>query len=259
MALAVSQDASRDELTRVEACGQPTANAWHPGPDKPSLSRATVHVWRGALDRLASRAPRLAAILTADELRKAEHYRFTRDRERFVAARALLRQLLGGYLASDPRHVRLVERPGGKPELAGMRSPGVVRFNVSHSEDVVLCAFTLDRHVGVDVERIRPAVAADTVAETFFSPLEVAALRALPPSLQPAAFFASWTRKEAYAKATGRGLSDGLDDARSDGPLHHLDRWSVRMLEPAQGYAAALVVEGHDCEPRLYDGDAVMD
>ena len=252
MALAVSQDASRDELTRVEVSAQPTAHAWHPGPDKPSISRATVHVWRGALDRLASRAARLAAMLTADELRRADHYRFTRDRERFVAARALLRQLLGRYLASDPRHVRLVERPGGRPEVAGTRSPGAVRFNVSHSEDVVLCAFTLDRDVGVDVERVRPAVAADTVAETFFSPVEVAALRALAPSLQSVAFFASWTRKEAYAKATGRGFTDGLEDGWPD-------RWSVRTLEPAPGYTAALVVEGHDHELRLYDGDAVMD
>lgn len=237
---------------------QPTADIWHPAPARPRISKGTVHVWRAFLRRLGSTPP-LREILAADERQRADRYHLRQHREDFITSRGLLRVLLGRYLERDPRQLSLVHGPGGKPEVAGMRSPGAMRFNVSHSDGLALYAFALDRHVGIDIERIRPAIAADTVAETFFSPLEVKALRALPASLQPQAFFDAWTRKEAYVKATGQGLTHGLDGVRADGSHDDLGRWSVSMLHAAPGYAAALVVEGGEWELHRYDVDGILD
>ena len=131
---------------------------------------------------------------------------------------------------------------------------------------------TVNRHIGVDIERVRPAVAAEAVAEQFFSPREIAALRALPPAQQIEAFFNCWTRKEAYVKATGQGLTPEFQKfavslapgepavfQRIDSDLPDLDRWSIEVLDPALGYAAALVVEGGDWEVDRYDIDGVIE
>ena len=196
-------------------------------------------------------------LLVAEELQRADRYRFARDREHFIVRRGVLRLLLGRYLSCDPRQLSLLERPGGKPEVAGLPSPGAVRFNVSRSDGLVVYAFALDRDVGVDVERVRASVAADSVAETFFAPDEVVALRVLPVSLQPAVFFGAWTRKEAYVKATGVGLAQALDGVRADGSHDELGHWTVRTLHPAPGYVAALVVEGRDWTLERYEIDGL--
>jgi 4'-phosphopantetheinyl transferase len=227
--------------------------AWCGPHQHPPLGPRTVHVWRALLGRAASAAQGLRHVLTTDEIRRADGYRFARDRAHFIASRALLRLLLGRYLDMDPPELRLVYGPSGKPELPPSRRPHRLHFNVSRSDDVALYAFVLDRQVGVDVERIRPAVAAETVAEELFSSGEVAALRALPTALQADAFSESWTRKEAYVKATGRGLSCGLRG------LDDLDRWSVCVLDPAPGYAAALVAEGRDWQVERYDATSLME
>jgi 4'-phosphopantetheinyl transferase len=237
---------------------EPTRHAWHRASARPSVARHTVHVWRGFLDRLTAHARAFRDVLAADELQRAARYHFARDFEHFIVRRGLLRVLLGRYLRVDPGQLRLIEGPAGKPEVAGTISPGAVRFNVSRSDGLVLFAVTLDRQVGVDVERVRPAVADDSVAETFFAPGEVAALRALPAALQPAVFFNAWTRKEAYVKATGQGLTRGLDGVRADGSHDELGRFTVRTLHPAPGYAAALVVEGRDWELERYDIDGML-
>jgi 4'-phosphopantetheinyl transferase len=239
---------------RIERAARP----WQPAPARPSLARDAVHIWRGFLDRPASEATRLRDALTPEERQRADCYHFTRDREHFIVRRGLLRLLLGRYLHHDPRALRLIEGPAGKPEVAEIPSPGAVRFNVSRSDGLVVLAFALDRHVGIDVERVRPDVAADGVAETFFAPDEAAALRALPASLQPAVFFDAWTRKEAYVKATGQGLTRGLESVRADGSHDEAGRWTIRTLHPGPGYAAALVVEGGGWELHRYDIDGML-
>ena len=170
-----------------------------------------MHVWRAALDVPESQVRSLWDTLTADERQRAEHYVFEKDRTHFVVARGLLRVLLGRYLRQDPPHLRFTYGPHGKPALATDTGGGALRFNVSHSHGLALYAITRGREVGVDVERIRPEVAQEKIAERFFSPREVTLLRALPAPLQATAFFACWTRKEAYIKATGEGLTLPLD------------------------------------------------
>jgi 4'-phosphopantetheinyl transferase len=132
-------------------------------------------------------------------------------------------------------------------------------FNVSHSHGIALYAITREREVGVDVEYVRHDMAGESIAERFFSAQEVARLRALPAEAQPLAFFNCWTRKEAFIKAIGEGLSFPLDqfevslDAKEpsamvslrDGP-RETSRWSLRALPVGEGYVAALVVEGHE-------------
>jgi 4'-phosphopantetheinyl transferase len=138
-----------------------------------------------------------------------------------------------------------------------------LRFNVSHSQDLALFAFSVARELGVDVERMDPAVASERIPEHFFSPGECAALRALPTEQQPEAFFACWTRKEAYIKAKGKGMAIRLDQfdvslvpgeaaallKTAEGPREAC-RWSLHALSPAPGFAGALAVEGQGAKLR---------
>ena len=232
----------------------------------PALGRGEVHVWRTALDLDPPRVAALADSLSPDERDRAARFHFERDRVRFTVARGVLRALLGRYLDLPAPALAFDYGAHGKPALAaamGARamagSPGAeVRFNLSHSAGVALCAVTRGRDVGVDVEGLRADFATDEIAERFFSPAERVALRALPAAARCAAFFACWTRKEAYIKARGLGLAIPLDAfdvslaphepaallATRDEPGETV-RWSLQALTPGVGFAGALVAEGH--------------
>lgn len=225
----------------------------HPIP----LQSCDVHVWRAALSLQAPWLPNPSQILAADECERAAHFRLPRDRDRFVAARIVLRVILGHYLSIAPQEIRFSYGPHGKPALATEHAANGLRFNLSHSSGVVLIALARGREVGVDVEYIRPNLEYDQLAVQFFSPAEAAALRALPAERRVAAFFACWTRKEAYVKARGDGLVYPLDRftvslapgepaalLSVDGDALEGSRWSLYDLVPAPGYAAALATEG---------------
>ncbi len=157
----------------------------------------------------------------------------------------------------------MTANPYGKPSLSGPGGAGL-RFNISHCGDLALYAFARSRELGVDVERVTPGMASEKIASQFFSPAEVAALRAVPKPRRAEAFFACWTRKEAYIKARGKGLSLPLDrfavsitpgDAAllSSCSPGDVERWSLRELEPGSGYAGALAVEGKGWSLRCGD------
>jgi 4'-phosphopantetheinyl transferase len=207
--------------------------------------------------------------LTADERQRAERFLFEKDRTHFVVARGLLRVLLGRYLRQDSPHLRFTYGPHGKPALATDTDRMSLCFNVSHSHGLALYAITRGREVGVDVERIRPEIAQEKIAERFFSPREVTVLRALPTPLQAPAFFACWTRKEAYIKAKGDGLTlplDQFDVSLAPGEpaalLHtawdpqEAAGWALQDLAPASGYRAAVAVAGHAWRLTCWDGPA---
>ena len=225
----------------------------------PALGKDDVHVWRASLDPPASQVSSLRHTLAADELARAERYHFRQVRERFVVARGLLRAILSRYLGLEAGHLRFCYGPNGKPKLDKETGGGALRFNVTHSQGLALYAMTRGREVGIDIEAIHPELAREEIAEQFFSPREVAALRALPVALQPEAFFNCWTRKEAYIKARGAGLSLPLNQfdvslvpgepaalLSTEGDSLEAARWALRALDPGPGYAAALAVEGHD-------------
>jgi 4'-phosphopantetheinyl transferase len=221
----------------------------------PTLTRDAVHLWRAQLDLDPGALAGLEATLAPDEREAAGRFVFPRDRRRFLAARGVLRALLGAYLRTPPAAIRLAYGAHGKPSV--LEPPSKIEFNVAHSGETALYAVALARRVGVDLELIRMDVECDALAERFFSPRERAALAALAAADRRRAFFDCWARKEAYLKARGDGLSTPLDtfsvslDPRGgaavletvDGPEERA-RWSVVPVPPVREYAAALVVEG---------------
>jgi 4'-phosphopantetheinyl transferase len=180
------------------------------GASQCDLASSTADVIACRLDVTAEERDALREYLSVDESARADRYRFARDRDRFVVARGRLRQLLGALSHRAPSDVRFAVAAGGKPWLAG-DAAGRLRFSVSHSGDLMLCAVTLDHEIGVDVEQVRTSLDPEALARRFFSTHEVSSLAATPSGIALDAFFACWTRKEAVIKATGEGLSRPLD------------------------------------------------
>ncbi len=224
----------------------------------PALHPRAIDVWRIVLDQPGSLRAGLQDLLSADERERAGRFVFAKDRERFVVARAALRDILSRYLQVAASDIRFEYSEFGKPGLA-RRHQSMLQFNLSHSNGVALLALSLHRRLGIDVEFIRPVHDFDQIARRFFSANESAALFRLPAAQQPRAFFTCWTRKEAYIKAIGEGLSHPLEhfdvSLMPDQPAALLAtrpdpaeaaRWSLHGLAAGTGYVAALAAEGRD-------------
>jgi 4'-phosphopantetheinyl transferase len=244
--------------------------AWR-RPPNPPLAADEVHVWRVALD--AEPEP-LRALLSRDERERAERFHRDVHRRRFVAAHAALRLILGAYLDLAPDALAFALGEHGKPSLRQPLDPDGARleFNLSHSGDLALVAVARDHPVGVDVERWSEVEHLE-LAERFFSRTERDALRALASVAEQldAGFFAAWTRKEAYLKATGHGISRGLHhfdvtlapDAAAALLADRLDatapeRWTMRSIVPAEGYSAAVVCASPLRSLLLLDADPLV-
>lgn len=237
---------------------------WRSGPKEPAIWQNEVQVWRIKLDMQWSWT--LDEALTLEDRARADRFRFESDRRRFCIARASLRIILGRYLKVKPGRVHLDVNDYGKPYLADPNLSQGLRFNLSHSHQIALFAVTRDREVGVDVEFVRPDFVTDDVAEHFFSPAEVRQFRAVPAELKTESFFNCWTRKEAYIKARGEGLSCPLDQfdvslGPSERPMllnsrvdpKDVSRWAFQSLHVDDGYAATLAVEGQYSRLVLWD------
>jgi 4'-phosphopantetheinyl transferase len=219
----------------------------------PHLPNDEVHVWCLPLQLPEDLQAYLMATLSPDERERANRYAHRQIREQFTSARGFLRNLLGRYLGHDPASLQLELSPTGKPILPG-RS---LYFNVSHSHELCLIALTRHGEVGVDIERVRHYPMHLDMADRYFTPGESAALHRLVPPVSEEAFFHVWTRKEAFLKATGLGLSHGLERFEVSVPpndpprILHIDgdskrasRWSLHALYPSPGYVGALALEG---------------
>ena len=233
---------------------------WNRPPQTLSLSANEVHIWRATLDVDGAELKALAAVLSPDEQARASRFHFEKHRQYFVAARGVLRNVLARYLQQDPGRLRFCYNASGKPALTSEGEAKTIRFNLSHSGGLALYAIAHHREVGIDLENIRPGIAWADLAKRFFSTGEVLSLGSLPPQLQIEAFFNCWTRKEAYIKALGQGLQVPLDsfevslDPREPAALlRGTDgRWSIRALQPASDYVAAVAADGHDWSLRLW-------
>jgi 4'-phosphopantetheinyl transferase len=227
----------------------------------PQFSKQGVHIWLARLDVEPAIVQRLSAHLSQDEIERAERFAFEKDRVSFKVARGILRELLGGYLRQVPAAICFETGEWGKPAVRPGAETAVVRFNLSHSHGLALYAFTLDRELGVDIEKIRPEVAFEGIEERFFSAREVRELRALPERLRAEGFFLCWTRKEAYIKARGEGLHiplDSFDVSLTPGELPVLnsadrEKWGMYSLLLRPDFAAAVVVEGTDNHLRSWE------
>jgi 4'-phosphopantetheinyl transferase len=234
---------------------------WIAPHQHPALHRGELHIWRASLECAPAVLLDLETTLCATETARAARFHFPRDRNYFVAGRGILRGLLGAYLGKSPEGLRFVYGPQDKPDLETQDPSFPVNFNLSHSHGLAVYAFALDLALGIDVELIRPEFTGDDIAERYFSPRELAELRALPQDQRAEGFFNCWTRKEAYVKARGEGLQIPLRDfdvslAPGKTPtLESVDssRWCLRSFEPAPGYVAAVVAEGKDSKLLYWD------
>jgi 4'-phosphopantetheinyl transferase len=221
-------------MTLPTQCGQQSSTIqWKPAPENPGLRPGEVHVWRVSLQD--ANPEELGPLLSPAEWMRARRFHFERDQQRFICGRGLLRRILAQYLETDPHELRFTEGPHGKPELTGTCS--ALRFNLSHSDDLMLLAVTHTRAIGIDLELMRDNVPVETLADYYFEPEDAWRLRLLPPAQRVWKFYEIWTSAEARLKADGAGISRGLK-------VIEPDRWSLLKLTPAEGYAAALAVEG---------------
>lgn len=243
---------------------------WQQQPTTLTLLENEVHVLCASLDPPSNQIDEMWQFLSADERDRAYSFRFFTDRHRFVAAHGQLRIILGQYMGVKPNHLRFHQTEYGKPYVVcepGLRAPD---FNMSNSHGLILYAFTNQRAVGVDVEYIRQELAEEQIAERFFSSGEVSALRSLPVELRVRSFFNCWTRKEAFIKAKGIGLSLPLDQfevalspeepaalLKTGWDESETRRWCLHDLDVSPNFAAALAVEGHGHEIKCWQAEAL--
>jgi 4'-phosphopantetheinyl transferase len=240
-----------ERMGRARSYAQP----WTPPQAVLRLDKDEVHVWRVEVGSAYTCRDILWSFLAGDERQKAADFLFEGDRERFVVSRGVLRTLLGRYLRRHPGSLGFDFNPYGKPFLAG--DSGIC-FSTSHSHGLVLLAFACGREVGVDIERVRADLGLEEIAACCFSPREIATLHSLGKALREEAFFACWTRKEALAKAEGKGLARALcrfevtlapgEPAMmldTKGDLPETTKWTLREMTPDPGYVAALAIEGN--------------
>ena len=245
--------------------------SWETPPTQLILPRNAVHVWRASLHVSASELRAFEDTLAVDERARAERFYFQKHREHFIAGRGLLRNILSRYLDGAPDQLRFCYNSYGKPALTKESGAEGLCFNLSHSHGIALYAITHGREIGVDIEYFRPDVEAEKLAERFFSPREAAVLRTLPEHLRKEGFFNCWTRKEAYIKAEGKGMSIPLSTfdvsltpgepaalLRTQNHSQETSRWSLQALNPEPSYAAALAVKGHDRELKCWQWSPVI-
>jgi 4'-phosphopantetheinyl transferase len=221
-----------------------------------------VDAWHVDLDVVPSAFEACAASLADDERARAARFVFERDRRRFVAARGILRRILGDRLGVEPGRIRFEYGPRGKPRLAGPDAP--VRFNVAHSGGHGLVVVSATADVGADLEVVRPLADAMAIAERHFSPDERSRLLALPAAEREVAFFRCWTRKEAYIKGLGEGLAHPLDafsvGLEPAGTVTLVDAggaspgaatWSLHDVSSLPAYAAAIAARSGTAPVRV--------
>jgi 4'-phosphopantetheinyl transferase len=219
------------------------------------LTEEMVHVWSLRTTEVSNAVvSKFEIFLTPDERGRAERFRFENLRHSFVLTRGALRVLLGRYLHIPPAKIQIAYGSKGKPRLA---EPELATFNVSHSGGLAVFGFAASSEIGVDVEEVRPMADMLDIAQRFFCPGEAADLISLPANQRERGFFRCWTRKEAYIKALGEGLSVPLDGFQvtlrpgEPAKIIHLARdanaartWRLCDLELSSGYVGALAYHG---------------
>jgi 4'-phosphopantetheinyl transferase len=234
-----------------------TTALWRTAPSVLEIHNSDIHIWLAPLDSPPATVVQLQGLLSPDERNKARRFYCERDGHRFVAGRAMLRSILGRYLGRPPRDVRFDYEPHGKPQLQQCYRDRKLHFNVSHSNGMALVGICLDTRIGIDIEFKDRKRASLAIAQNFFAPEEVSALSALNADAQCEAFFRVWTRKEAYVKGRGEGVSLGFDtfavtvDAdqcptlvRSSHGDDERRRWRFWTIDAGADYAATLAADG---------------
>ncbi|GCE23078.1 4'-phosphopantetheinyl transferase family protein [Dictyobacter kobayashii] len=229
---------------------------WETSTRHPVLRADELHIWQAPLDLPLEDVMQLQQVLSADEIIRARRFHFEKDRRHWIAARGILRLLLGNYLSIPPDCVRFSFNSYGKPFLNPAYHDSKLQFNLSHSGYWALYAICTQRQVGIDIELIRANLDYTLLANHTFSQHEYQTLQDLVPALQQEAFYNAWTRKEAYVKARGIGLSLPLQQfdvslvpGEPPSLLHVQDdpaeplRWQYYDLTTEKGYKAVVITE----------------
>ena len=224
---------------------------WSAPPELLELPDGQVHVWRASLDLDSSWLAELRTTLAPAEIERANRYVFESDRLRYEAGRGILRRLLSKYRNCPPAALEIQTNPFGKPVI-----DGDICFNLSHSGPLAVYVFARNAGVGIDLEQIRTDGECGEIARRYFTGAELEELEATPKEIQSEAFFRGWTRKEAYVKALGQGLSTslssfeiGLTDQdtqlRSDSDNV---RWVVKSFVPQENFVGSVVTRIQDSQ-----------
>ncbi len=239
---------------------------WSDPPQSLSIPGNEIHVWRISVLKPSETLKPLWDVLSEDERKRAGRFHFKKDKNLFIISHGALRNILSRYLKVEPCEIKYHADSHGKPKLHEEIKTIDLRFNLSHSSGLAMCAVGLGRDLGIDVQFIKDGFRGREIAERFFSSAEVSELFILPQHQQGKAFFRCWTRKEAFIKARGMGLSIPLNqfavslapgqpaallntrwDARETG------RWTLEDIDAGQGYAAAIAVAGHGLELKYWN------
>lgn len=204
-----------------------------------------IHIWLIDLAISDIDESKQMACLSQDELDRANRFNAPIHRKRFIAARYALRQLLSDYISIPSEVIRFSYNQYGKPSLDLSDQTPAIQFNIAHSDDMALCALTLNHAIGIDIEKMIERSFLD-IAKRFYTPQENQALAALPAHKQMTGFYKLWARKEALAKAIGKGLQFSLMGfSVSTEPLTetiHAENktWTVMSLDMPTDYQAAI-------------------
>ncbi|MDJ0533219.1 MAG: 4'-phosphopantetheinyl transferase superfamily protein [Xenococcaceae cyanobacterium MO_207.B15] len=230
----------------------------NPSPNL-TLLNDEIHLWRANLNLSPQHIEQLETTLSEDEQLRANRFRFPNHRRRFVAARGILRQLLGFYLQTSGDIVSFTYNLKGKPQLAPDFSNTNLEFNISHSQDLALYSFNRDQIIGIDLEYLRDNVDYENIAQRFFCQREFNLITTCPKQQQLARFYQLWTAKEAYLKATGEGLAGGLEtleinfDSAGNIYLYKIKnqknlahQWSLYNFIPETNFIATIALSGKE-------------
>ncbi len=233
----------------------PSTSIWRLPQEQIEREAGYVHVYRILLDLPEADIQYFASLLSNDEHQRAERYLFSKHRARFIASRAQTRMILGRYIGLRPEEVALSYNAYGKPLLDSQSGNGSLHFNVSHSHDLGLVAVTAGSEIGVDIEKVRPDIDYTHISRQFFSQGEIDRLLNLPLDEQVEAFYNIWTRKEAFIKGRGTGLSTPLDQfevslngdafaqsVQASPEIEGACEWTLCELKPGTGYVANMAV-----------------
>jgi 4'-phosphopantetheinyl transferase len=227
------------------------------------LTRGEVEVWCILLDQMQPDLERYSGLLSPDEKSRSERFYFQTDREHYIICHGALRTLVGRYLQAEPSEIEFEYEPNGKPVVRKTFQEKTLHFNLSHSRNAALIAFSWTYRVGIDIEHIREMADEDRFAEMYFSARECDLIRSLAGRQKLEAFFKIWTCKEAFLKARGEGLTKSINRIEvslEDGKPAQLvsvygDRdqareWRLDTFNPIPNYQACLAVARNDWQSK---------
>ena len=243
-------------------------DTWKIAPDGLEISADHVDVWLASTDPGERQIREYKALLSPAELARMEKFRVEFKYREYIVTRGLLRRVMTKMTGLDVTGIDFDYGEHGKPSFPVCAESGSAAFNVSHSHGLALVALTLGGRLGVDLERIRPKAEWRSLAEHYFSAAEIQALNGYPGESGLKAFFTCWTRKEAFVKALGAGVSYGLkefdvsiDPDEADAALtirsedEDAARWLIKKLPVPASHVAALALDRPVCNIRLWRAD----